>query len=216
MTERRKWADRRDFSRGGRRRRDSTAGCVWLPRDWTPTPRCPLLIAMDDAADWRATGQLFRNASAGRPQVILAPNLAVHSTDSLVEWVGEISDECGGGGSYFVYGRCAAAAVAMSLVLRECAATAAVALVSPTRELVSALDGARVSGERVPVRWFFGAQDPNLTVYLDEWRESATAARRAGFGLLDIAVINGDASSRAIDEALQFLDDVRVSAVTGY
>src|SRR2546426_9776992 len=98
MTERRWRADRRDFSRGRRRRRDSTAGCVWLPRDWTPTPRCPLLIAMDDAPDWRATGQLFRNASAGRPQVILAPNIAVHSTDSLVEWIGEISDECGGGG----------------------------------------------------------------------------------------------------------------------
>ncbi|OLC51970.1 MAG: hypothetical protein AUH43_01230 [Acidobacteria bacterium 13_1_40CM_65_14] len=187
---------------------------MWLPRDWTPTPRCPLLIAMDDAPDWRATGQLFRNASAGRPQVILAPNIAVHSTDSLVEWIGEISDECGGGGSYFVCGRCDASAVAMSLVLRECAVTAAVALVSPTAQLASALDATHVNGERVPVRWFFGAQDPQLAVYLDEWRVSAAAARRAGFGLLDIAVIEGDGASRAINETLQFFDDVRVSAVT--
>jgi len=214
MTERRKQDDRRTFRRGGRRQRDSTAGCVWLPRDWAPTPRCPLMIVMDDTPDWRTTGQLFRNASAGRPQVILAPNIAIHTTDSLVQWIVEISSECGGGGSYFVYARRDASALAMSLVVRECEATAAVALVSPARGLASALDATQVNAARIPVRAFFAAQYPQLAIYLDGWRDTSAAARRAGFELLDIAVIDGNETSRAIAETLQFFDDVRVSAVT--
>src|SRR5262245_56644116 len=144
MTERRRPSPRRTSGRGGRRRRDATAGCVWLPRDWAPTPRCPLMIVMDDTPDWRTTGQLFRNASAGRPQVIIAPNLAIHSTESMIDWILEMSRECGNGGSYFVYGRADASALAMWLALREREATAAVALVSPTAETASALDTTRV------------------------------------------------------------------------
>jgi len=212
MTERRRPSNRRKISRGGRRRRDSSAGCVWLPRDWAPTPRHPLMIVMDDTPDWRTTGQLFRNASAGRPQVILAPNIAIHSTDSMIDWILEMSGECGNGGSYFVYGRSDASALAMTLVLRECAATAAVALVSPTVHVASALDAPRVEAEHIPVRALFAAQDPQLGIYLDAWRDTAAAARRAGFGLLDIEVIDGDETSRAVTEALQFFDDVRVSA----
>src|SRR5262245_45957039 len=141
--------DRRNFSRGGRRHQDSTAGCVWLPRDWTPTPRCPLMIIMDDTPDWRTTGQLFRNASAGRPQVILAPNIAIHTAASLTDWILEMSSECGNGGSYFVYGRADASALAMSLVLRECAATAAVALISPTAPVAGVVDGACVDAQHI-------------------------------------------------------------------
>jgi len=170
------------------------------------------MIVMDDTPDWRATGQLFRNASAGRPQLILAPNIAVHSTDSMIDWILEMSGECGNGGSYFVYGRSDASALAMTLVLRECAATAAVALVSPTVHVASALDAPRVEAEHIPVRALFAAQDPQLGIYLDAWRDTAAAARRAGFGLLDIEVIDGDETSRAVTEALQFFDDVRVSA----
>ncbi len=214
MTERRAKRDRRNFSRGGRRRRDSTAGCVWLPRDWTPTPRCPLMIVMDATPDWRTTGQLFRNASAGRPQVILAPNVAIHTPESLIDWILEMSGECGNGGSYFVYGRSDASALAMSLVLRECATTAAVALVSPTAQLASALDTARVDAEHIPVRALFAAQDPQFAIYLDAWRDTATAARRAGFDLIDIGVIDGNETSRGVTETLQFFDDVRVSEVT--
>ena len=211
MTERRRPSERRKISRGGRRRRDATVGCVWLPRDWTPTPRCPLMIVFDDTPDWRTTGQLFRNASAGRPQVILAPNVAIHSPDSMIDWILEMSSECGNGGSYFVYGRFDASALAMTFVLRECAATAAVALVSPTAEVASALDGTRVKADHIPVRALFAARDLQLGIYLDAWRDTAAAARRAGFGLLDIAVTNGNDTSRAVTETLQFFDDVRVS-----
>jgi hypothetical protein len=170
------------------------------------------MVLMDDTPDWRTTGQLFRNASAGRPQVILAPNIAIHTTDSMIDWILEMSSECGNGGSYFVYGRSDASALAMSLVLRECAATAAVALVSPTAEVASALDATRVQAEHIPVRALFAVQDPQLGIYLDAWRDTAAAARRAGFGLLDIAVIDGNETSRAVTETLQFFDDVRVSA----
>ncbi len=213
MTERRRKSDRRETSRGGRRMRDSTWGCVWLPRDWEPAPQYPLLIAMEDAADWRSTGQQFRNACAARSLVILAPNLSVHSADSIASWIRDVSDECGPGGSQFVYGRGAAAAVAMSVVLRGCESTVALALVDPPA-LAPALRGARVDAERVAVRALFPAHDPQLAVHLDAWRESAAAARRAGFRSLDVAVVDAAAGSRAVDEALQFFDDVRVSVAT--
>jgi hypothetical protein len=118
------------------------------------------MVVMDDA-DWRTTGQLFRNASAGRPQVILAPNIAIHTTDSMIDWILEMSSECGNGGSYFVYGRSDASALAMSLALRECAATAAVALVSPTAVVASAFDATRVQAGHIPVRAFLAAHDRN-------------------------------------------------------
>jgi hypothetical protein len=172
-----------------------------------------LLIVMDDSADWWNTGQLFRNACAGRPLVILAPNIAMHSTASLIEWIRGVGDECGAGGSYFVYGRSAAAPVAASLVLHECDATVALALVAPAA-LAPALDGPCVKAERVAVRAMFPAHDPLLAVHLDAWRESVAAARRAGFRTLDVAVVDAAAESRVVDETLQFFDDVRVSAVT--
>jgi len=170
------------------------------------------MIVMDDSPDWRATGQLFRNASAGRPQVIIAPNLAIHSIESMLDWILEMSRECGNGGSHFVYGRADASALAMWLALREREATAAVALVSPTAETASALDTTRVDADSIPVRALFAAQDPQLGIYLDAWRDTAAAARRAGFGPLDIAVVDGNETSRAVTEALQFFDDVRVTA----
>ena len=213
MTERRRRTERRGSGRGGRRPADSTWGSVWLARDWTPTPRCPLLIVLEDAADWKNTGQQFRNACAGRRVVILAPNLAVHSADSIASWVRDVSDECGPGGSYFVYGRGAAAAAATSVVLRECETTLALALIEPAA-LAPALRGVRVEAERVAVRAMFSAHDPLLAVHLDAWRESAAAAWQAGFRSLDVAVVDVAAGSRAVDEALQFFDDVRVSAAT--
>jgi hypothetical protein len=213
MTDRRRKTDRRLTSRGGRRTHDSAWGCVWLPRDWTPVPQCPLLIALEDAADWRSTGQQFRNACAGRPLVILAPNVAVHSADSIASWIRDASEECGPGGPHFVYGRGAAAAVAMSVVVRTCESTVALALIDPPA-LAPALRGVRVDAERVAVRALFPAHDPQLAVHLDKWRESAAAARRAGFRSLDVAVVDAAAGSRVVDESLQFFDDVRVSAAT--
>jgi hypothetical protein len=213
MTDRRAKSDRGLTNRAGARVRDSTWGCVWLPRDWTPAPQYPLLIVMEDAADWRSTAQQFRNACAGRPLVILAPNLAVHSADSIASWIRDVSDECGPGGPHFVYGRGAAAALATSVVLRGCEATVALALIDPPA-LAPALRGVRVDAERVAVRAFFPAHDPQLAVHLDAWRESAAAARRAGFRLLDVAVVDAAAGSRVVDESLQFFDDVRVSAAT--
>src|SRR4051794_7821192 len=213
MTDRRRKTDHRPTTQGGRRMGDSGWGCVWLPRDWAPASPSPLLIVMEDAADWRSTAQQFRNACAGRPLVIVAPNVAVHSADSIASWVRDVSDECGPGGSHFVYGRGAAAAVAMSVVLRGCESTVALALIDPPA-LAPVLRGARVDAELVAVRALFPAHDPQLAVHLDAWRESAAAARRAGFRSLDVAVVDAAAGSRAVDEALQFFDDVRVSAAT--
>ena len=213
MTDRRTMTDLRDRTRGGRRKRDATTGCVWLPRDWAPTPQCPLLIVMEDAADWRSTGQLFRNACAGRPLVILAPNIAAHSTESMVKWIRDVSGECGPGGPYFVYGRGEAAPAAAAVVLRECESTVAMALIAPAA-LSAALDVPCVKAERIAVRAMFPAHDPMLAVHLDAWRESAAAARRAGFRSLDVAVIDAAVGSRVIDETLQFFDDARVSVVT--
>jgi len=192
---------------------DSSWGCIWLPRDWVPAPQCPLLIVMEDAADWRSTGQQFRHACAGRRLVILAPNVAVHSVDSIASWIRDVSDECGRGGPHFVYGRGAAAAVATSVVLRGCESTVALALINPPA-LAATLRGARADAERIAVRALFPAHDRQLAVLLDAWRESAAAARRAGFRSLDVAVVDAAAGSRAVDEALQFFDDVRVSAAT--
>jgi hypothetical protein len=188
-------------------------GCVWLPRDWTPTPQCPLLIVMEDAADWRSTGQQFRNACAGRPLVIVAPNIAVHSTESMIDWIRDVSHECGPGGPFFVYGRGEASRAAASVVLRECDATVALALIDPP-DLSSALDVPCAKAECVAVRAMFLAHDPRLAVHLDAWRESAAAARRAGFRALDVAVIDAAVGSRVVGETLQFFDDVRVSAAT--
>ena len=71
--------------------------------------------------------------------MILAPNVAMHTPNSMIDWILEMSSDCGNGGSYFVYGRFDASALAMTFVLRECAATAAVALVSPLHELSRSL-----------------------------------------------------------------------------
>jgi len=213
MTDRRRKSAQRATIREGRRRYDWTTGCVWLPRDWTPTPQCPLLIVMEDAADWRSTGQQFRNACEGRPLVILAPNIAVHSTESMIDWIRDVSHECGRGGPYFVYGRGDAARAAAAVALRECESTVALALVDPPL-LASALDGVFARAERVAVRAMFLAHDPRLAVHLDAWRESAAAARRAGFKALDVAVIDAAVGSRVVGETLQFFDDVRVSVAT--
>jgi hypothetical protein len=214
MTDRRRKSDRRETFRGGRRLYDSTSGgCVWLPREWTPTPQCPLLIVMEDAADWRSTGQQFRNACEGRPLVIASPNIAVHSIESMIDWIRDVSHECGSGGSYFVYGRGEAARVAASVVFRECESTAALALVDPP-ELASVLEGGCARADRVAVRAMFFAHDPRLAVHLNAWRESTAAARRAGFRSLDVAVIDAAVGSRVVGETLQFFDDVRVSAAT--
>jgi hypothetical protein len=213
MIDRRRKSARRATIRERRRKDDSTTGCVWLPRNWAPTPQCPLLIVMEDAADWRSTGQQFRNACEGRPLVIVAPNIAAHSTESMIGWIRDVSDECGSGGPYFVYGRGEAARAAASVVLCECESTVALALIDPAR-LSSALDGACARAERIAVRAMFLAHDPRLAVHLDVWRESAAAARRAGFRSLDVAVIDAAVGSRVVGETLQFFDDVRVSVAT--
>lgn len=171
-----------------------------------PTRRCPLLIAIDEATDWRATGQMFRDASAGLPLVILAPNIAVHSIDTLVEWIRQVSVECGGG-SYFVYGRGDAAPRALSLVMREWSATVALALASPSAPLSPPLDEPRVAGNHVAVRAMFDDQDPSLDRRLHEWRETDVALRRAGFTNLDVAVADAAAASRFVDQTLRFFAD---------
>lgn len=185
---------------------------MWLPRGWTPTPQCPLLVAIDDAVDWRTTGQSFRNACAGQPLLILAPNIAAHTTESLVAWIRDVSRECGGAGSYFVYGRGSAAPAAVSLALREPDSMAALVLVSPPTRLAWTTDGpgAGGHGEGIAVRAIFGTADADLDARLHEWRESAAAAARAGVLHLDVTIVDGTAQSCFIEETLRFFADARV------
>lgn len=216
MTDRHGTADRRELRQGGRRRDDGAADCVWLPRDWAPSRRCPLLVAIDDAPDWRTTGHLFRSACAGRPLLILAPNIAGHTTDSMIAWIRSVSRLCGGAGSYFVYGRGSAAPAAVSLAIREATSTAALVLVSPPSRVAWTADAGRAGGngtaKGIAVRAIFGAADAELDTRLLEWRESVAAARRAGFDHLDVAIVDGTAESCFIDETLRFFEDARVSA----
>jgi hypothetical protein len=224
MIDRRGKADRRDLRQGGRRRDDGATDCVWFPRDWAPARRCPLLVTIDDAPDWRTTGQLFRNACAGQPLLILAPNVAGHTTDSMIGWIRNVSRVCGGAGSYFVYGRGSAAPAAVSLALRETNETAAIVLVSPPTRIAWTADGQHAGGNGeaarpepsrrrdIAVRAIFGAADSDLDARLHEWRESAAAATRAGFDHLDVTIVEGTAESCFIDETLRFFADARVSA----
>jgi hypothetical protein len=225
MTDRRgKAGDRRDLRHGGRRRDDGAADCVWFPHDWAPTRRCPLLVAIDDAPDWRMTGHLLRNACAGQPLLILAPNIAGHTTDSMIAWIRSVSRVCGGAGSYFVYGRGSAAPAAVSLALHETTETAALVLVSPPERLAWTAEGQHAGGngeaarpERsrrtgIAVRAIFGAADSDLDARLHEWRESAAAAERAGFHHVDVKIVEGTAQSCFIDETLRFFADARVTA----
>jgi len=216
MTDRRANGDRRDIRHGGRRRHDAAADCVWLPRNWTPTPQYPCLVAIDDGADWRLTGRLFCDACAGQPLVVLAPNITAHTTDSLIEWIRGVRRGCGGGGSYFVYGRGRAAPAAVSLALREPASIAALVLVSPPAGVAWTADGQHPGGNgaapTIAVRAIFGAADPDLDERLHAWRESAAAAQRAGFRHLGLTIVNGTAESCFIEEALRFFAVARVSA----